>query len=81
MRQHASNVVPGHLFIIDRDLTKLACDAILAPIDVVFKIEPRWDHLLDGQLYPHRGTAKRHFLSTAWINLGPEATTRHQRYR
>ncbi|MFI5509110.1 SIR2 family NAD-dependent protein deacylase [Mycobacterium sp. NPDC051804] len=32
----------GHLFVIDGDLTKLACDAILIPTDESFKIEPEW---------------------------------------
>ena len=37
----------GHLFIINGDLTKVACDAILIPTDERFKIEmPRWRALL-----------------------------------
>lgn len=36
----------GHLFIINGDLTKLACDAILIPTDESFRIEPAWVKVL-----------------------------------
>ncbi|RUP00951.1 MAG: SIR2 family protein [Mycobacterium sp.] len=36
----------GHLFIINGDLNKIACDAVLLPTDVRFKIEPKWDGLI-----------------------------------
>lgn len=32
----------GHLFIIDGDLTKVACDALLIPTDGSFDITPHW---------------------------------------
>ncbi|MCV7281689.1 SIR2 family protein [Mycolicibacterium flavescens] len=39
----------GHLFIINGDLTKIACDAILVPTDSAFTIEAPWDRLLAGR--------------------------------
>lgn len=36
----------GHLFIIDGDLTKVACDAILIPTDQGFSITPHWESFL-----------------------------------
>ena len=36
----------GHLFIIDGDLTKIACDAILIPTDAVFSITKHWRSFL-----------------------------------
>jgi hypothetical protein len=36
----------GHLFIIDGDLTKIACDAILIPTDDVFSITQHWEQFL-----------------------------------
>ena len=38
----------GHLFIINGDVTKLACDAILIPTDAGFKIEPHWSTAISG---------------------------------
>lgn len=38
----------GHLFIINGDLNKIACDAVLLPTDGVFTIESRWDGLIEG---------------------------------
>ena len=32
----------GHLFIINGDLNKIACDAVLIPTDPNFKVEPKW---------------------------------------
>lgn len=41
----------GHLFIINGDLTKLACDAILIPTDAMFSIEASWRPLVqDGEI-------------------------------
>jgi hypothetical protein len=37
----------GHLFIIDGDLTKLACDAILIPTDEFFSITKHWTSFLN----------------------------------
>lgn len=39
----------GHLFIINGDLTKIACDALLVPTDEDFKIEAPWRGLLAGR--------------------------------
>jgi hypothetical protein len=36
----------GHLFVIDGDLTKLHCDAILIPVDNRFHATRTWEHLL-----------------------------------
>ncbi|KHO22990.1 SIR2 family NAD-dependent protein deacylase [Mycolicibacterium setense] len=36
----------GHLFIINGDLTKVACDAVLLPTDGGSKIEPAWQSLV-----------------------------------
>ena len=36
----------GHLFIIDGDLTKIACDALLIPTDDVFSITQHWEQFL-----------------------------------
>ena len=36
----------GHLFVIDGDLTKIACDAWLLPTDDDFDITPTWQHVL-----------------------------------
>jgi hypothetical protein len=44
--------VTGHLFIVNGDLTKIACDAILIPTDVRFKINAPWLKLLDGREIP-----------------------------
>ncbi|MCV7096674.1 SIR2 family protein [Mycobacterium kubicae] len=42
----------GHLFIINGDLTKLACDAILIPTDAAFHITVSWKKLLRGKTIP-----------------------------
>lgn len=39
-------VVAGHLFIINGDLTKVACDALLIPTDPTVYFEPQWRALL-----------------------------------
>lgn len=38
----------GHLFIINGDLNKIACDAVLLPTDGAFTIEPKWNGLIEG---------------------------------
>ncbi|MDR7288658.1 MULTISPECIES: SIR2 family NAD-dependent protein deacylase [Mycolicibacterium] len=38
----------GHLFIINGDLNKIACDAVLLPTDDSFTIEPRWNGLINA---------------------------------
>lgn len=42
----------GHLFIINGDLTKLACDAVLIPTDAAFKIEAPWKPLVSDDEIP-----------------------------
>lgn len=42
----------GHLFIVNGDLTKIACDALLIPTDPGFKIEKPWQALLAGRKLP-----------------------------
>ena len=42
----------GHLFIINGDLTHIACDAVLIPTDSGFKIEKPWRELLAGRKMP-----------------------------
>lgn len=37
----------GHLFIINGDLTKIACDAVLVPTDGAFELESKWDGLVE----------------------------------
>jgi hypothetical protein len=44
--------VTGHLFIINGDLTKIACDAILIPTDAAFHITASWRKLLRGKTIP-----------------------------
>lgn len=39
----------GHLFIINGDLTKLACDAVLLPTDESFRIEDAWHDLVNDR--------------------------------
>lgn len=36
----------GHLFVIDGDLTRIACDAWLLPTDDHFDITPAWHHVV-----------------------------------
>lgn len=42
----------GHLFIINGDLTQLACDAILVPTDDNFWIEPYWRDVVPHEKLP-----------------------------
>lgn len=42
----------GHLFIINGDLTKLACDAVLVPTDEDFVIEAPWKPLVRDHELP-----------------------------
>lgn len=50
----------GHLFIIDGDLTKVACDAILIPTDGDFSITQHWEQFLrDAGLWGDIVTLKR----------------------
>lgn len=44
----------GHLFIINGDLTRMACDALLIPTDGVMNITGAWQELLSGVQIPHR---------------------------
>jgi hypothetical protein len=43
---------PGHLFVIDGDLTKVACDALLIPTDANRRIEKHWDSLFVDRTKP-----------------------------
>lgn len=40
-------MISGHLFIVNSDLTKIACDAILVPTDKKLNIESHWKELTD----------------------------------
>ena len=40
----------GHLFVIDGDLTRLHCDAVLVPVDDHLKVEEPWERLVTGDL-------------------------------
>ncbi|MDO3634464.1 SIR2 family protein [Mycolicibacterium arseniciresistens] len=42
----------GHLFIINGDLTRIACDAILIPTDSSFRIEPYWRAVVTHDALP-----------------------------
>ena len=46
----------GHLFIVNGDLTKIACDAILIPTDAAFTITRSWRALLADRTLPKRWT-------------------------
>lgn len=37
----------GHLYVIDGNLTKVACDAWLLPTDELFSITTKWQHVFD----------------------------------
>lgn len=45
-------MAPGHVFIINGDLTKIACDALLIPTDGVVNITPSWREFLRDKTYP-----------------------------
>ncbi|MCZ0732514.1 SIR2 family protein [Mycolicibacterium iranicum] len=42
----------GHLFIVNGDLTRIACDAILIPTDEKFRIEPYWRGVVTQDALP-----------------------------
>jgi hypothetical protein len=44
----------GHLFIVNGDLTKIACDALLIPTDGVVNITASWRGFLRNKTYPDR---------------------------
>jgi len=44
----------GHLFVVNGDLTKIACDAILIPTDPAFTITSSWRALLTDRTRPKR---------------------------
>lgn len=46
--------VPGHLFIVNGDLTMIACDALLVPTDGMVNITAAWRQLLHGMTYANR---------------------------
>lgn len=49
---HQASDVPGHVFIVNGDLTKIACDALLIPTDGMVNITPSWRPFLEGLTYP-----------------------------
>ena len=51
--------VGGHLFIINGDLTKVACDALLVPTDNNFRVEAPWRALVRGHKIPEKWGSKR----------------------
>lgn len=62
----------GHLFVIDGDLTRLHCDAILIPVDVGLSCTETWSDLLgfrgrieDAVVPPGWGTTVRSFAYRA----------------
>ena len=66
---------PGHLFIIDGDLTKLACDAVLIPTDAGFTIEKKWDSIVDRSEVPNSWGGEyvlhlRRHPNQPWVWLG-----------
>lgn len=58
----------GHLFIINGDLTKIACDAILIPTDYRFNITTHWQDFLDE----YHADQLREFQSHAAESWGSE---------
>ena len=42
----------GHLFIVNGDLTKIACDALLIPTDTAFDITESWNGFLADRILP-----------------------------
>ncbi|OBG23521.1 hypothetical protein A5765_18780 [Mycolicibacterium celeriflavum] len=42
----------GHLFVVNGDLTKIACDAVLIPTDGIFHITRSWKQFLAGRAIP-----------------------------
>jgi hypothetical protein len=42
----------GHLFIVNGDLTKIACDAVLIPTDGLVNITASWRKFLQNKTYP-----------------------------
>ncbi|BBY44163.1 SIR2 family NAD-dependent protein deacylase [Mycolicibacterium celeriflavum] len=69
----------GHLFIINGDLTRVACDAVLVPTDNTFEIEPTWHRLIEDRneiptSWDSRNViplSKRHRMPRVWLgNIG-----------
>jgi NAD-dependent SIR2 family protein deacetylase len=50
----ARYVDKGHVFIVNGDLTKIACDALLIPTDGMVNITRAWREFLAGLTYPSR---------------------------
>jgi hypothetical protein len=44
----------GHVFIVNGDLTKIACDALLIPTDGIVNITESWRMFLHNRMYPDR---------------------------
>lgn len=65
----------GHLFIVDGNLTKIACDALLIPTDPVFNITAGWESALANREIPTSWKASSvlpldHVPREPWIWLG-----------
>ena len=56
----------GHLFIIDGDLTQIACDAILIPTDYRLRIEDHWMSLLERECHLDQLAQLRMDLAGSW---------------
>lgn len=66
----------GHLFIIDGDLTKIACDALLIPTDNRLHITDHWKpYLADGGYFDEIAGVRR----TGWQGADSIALTRTRR--
>jgi len=75
VRAEASMETPGHLYIINGDLTRLACDAVLVPTDKNLVIESTWERLTANKRIP-RSWVGRHAMPLErsprepWVWLG-----------
>ena len=63
----------GHLFVIDGDLTKIACDAWLLPTDSDFDITTKWHHIFeDAELEPARSSDGSRRLNPLMVSDDPD---------
>ena len=58
----------GHLFIVDGDLTKVACTHVLVPTDASWRVEP-WARSLCGEGFEELAAA--HPVGLEWVVAGP----------
>lgn len=61
------HVVSGHVFVVNGDLTKIACDALLIPTDSSFSFRPAWKAFVE----PHRAHFK--WSSGSMLLLPPQS--------